>query len=210
MESNQKANYAESAIRKLKQKLQQISTYTGRRDWAQFYKGALETLNTTAHSRTKLAPLSVERDPKLAGKVFEKRFGKFVKNPWYHIGLPQGKQERFPKGSKVRITKIRRAFSKGTAPQFSSEVFTVERVRETQPLETYVLTDLAGEKVTSFFYPFELQLAEANWEKHRRVEKIYKRRDESIQVSWKDHPQSEDYRSWIPKAALSEYREPIA
>ncbi len=186
--------------------MEQIASYSGHSDWSKYYKQAVQTLNRTKHSRTKVAPAELDHNPKLAGKVFLRKFGRYVKNPWNHIGPEE--RAKFPIGTKVCISMLKTGFVKGTKPSFSSEVFEVTEIRGTHPT-TYNLKDSAGEPVSSFFYQWELQKAESNWKKHRRIQKIYRRnkREKTAEVGWRDYPQDPAYRTWISEAALKDYRQ---
>ncbi len=210
-ESSHKAHFAERGIGRLKKRLEQIRTYTGLQDWSRYYKAALKSINSTPSTSTGFAPLEVERDPRLAGKVFQRRFGKHLAAVQKTHPQLESDKNLFPVGTKVRVLLSKSGFEKGTAATFSTEVFTVAQVRDTRPIRTYVLKDSSGDDVTSSFYPWELEKAEAKFSKHRRVQRIFRRnkRDKKLFVSWKGHPEAEPYRTWISEAELKESRLPF-
>ena len=67
------------------------------------------------------------------------------------IFLKPGKP-KFSIGDKVRIRKYqRRVFDKGYTPNWTEEVFVIDKVNLTKPV-TYNVVDLLGEKVEGSFY----------------------------------------------------------
>ena len=64
---------------------------------------------------------------------------------------------KFPIGDRVRISKYKRAvFNKGYTPNWTEEIFVVNKVLNTKPI-TYKIVDLMGEEVKGSFYEKELQ-----------------------------------------------------
>ena len=66
------------------------------------------------------------------------------------------KGTRFNIGDKVRVSKFRNIFAKGYAPNWSREIFIVDKINNTVPW-TYSLKDLNGENIIGSFYDRELQ-----------------------------------------------------
>ena len=85
-------------------------------------------------------------------------------------------------------------FDKGYTPNWSEEVFTVDKIQYTNPI-TYKLKDLRGEDIKGSFY--ELELLEAEQDVFR-IDKIIRRdyKKKQALVSWKGY--SDDFNSWIP------------
>ena len=71
-------------------------------------------------------------------------------------------------GDHVRISKYKNIFTKGYTPNWSEEVFVIEKVKNTAPW-TYVINDLNGEETIGKFYEKELQ--KTNQEEFR-IEKV--------------------------------------
>ena len=63
---------------------------------------------------------------------------------------------KFKVGDYVRISKYKNIFAKGYMPNWSEEVFVVDKIKNTVPW-TYVINDLNGEEITGTFYENELQ-----------------------------------------------------
>ena len=74
------------------------------------------------------------------------------------------KDPKFKVGDHVRISKYKNIFAKGYTPNWSEEVFVINKIKNTVPW-TYVISDLNGEEITGSFYEKELQ--KTNQEKFR-------------------------------------------
>ena len=68
------------------------------------------------------------------------------------------KYSRFKVGDRVRISKFKNIFAKGYTPNWSIEIFIVQKINYTVPY-TYNLKDLNDEEITGSFYDKELQNA---------------------------------------------------
>ena len=87
-------------------------------------------------------------------------------------------------------------FAKGYAPNWSEEVFVVDKIKNTVTW-TYEINDLNGQKVVGTFYEKELQKAN---QKEFRIEKVIKQKGDKLYVKWKGYDNS--LNSWINKSAL--------
>ena len=54
-------------------------------------------------------------------------------------------------GDHFRICKYKNIFAKRYAPNWSEEVFVINKIRNTVP-QTYVISDLNGKEITGSFY----------------------------------------------------------
>ena len=96
------------------------------------------------------------------------------------------KKPKFTNGDKVRLSKYkRRIFDKGYTPNWTEEVFVVDKVNLTKPV-TYNVVDLLGEK--------ELQKAK---QQTFRIEKVVRRdnKKKKALVKWKGY--SDKFNSWV-------------
>ena len=66
------------------------------------------------------------------------------------------KDSRFKLGDRVRISKVKNIFAKGYTPNWSTEIFVVNKINGTVPY-TYNLKDLDDEEIIGSFYDRELQ-----------------------------------------------------
>ena len=108
----------------------------------------------------------------------------------------EGSNEKGPKlkiGDHARISKYKNIFARGNSPNWSEEVFIVERIQNTVP-GTYVISSLNGEEIVGSFY--EKELHKTN-QKQFRIEKVIKRKGNKLYVKWKGYNNS--FNSWIDK-----------
>ena len=104
------------------------------------------------------------------------------------------KKPKFSIGDKVRISKYkRRVFDKGYTPNWTEEVFVVDKILLTKPV-TYKIVDLLGEEIEGSFYEKELQKAK---QQTFRIEKVVRRhtKKKKALVKWKGY--SDKLNSWI-------------
>ena len=78
------------------------------------------------------------------------------------------RNRKFKVGDRVRISKYKNIFAKGYVPNWSEEVFIVNKIKNTVPW-TYTINDLNGEQIMGSFYEKELQKTNQN---KFRIEKM--------------------------------------
>ena len=108
---------------------------------------------------------------------------------------------RFKVGDKVRISKYkRRVFDKGYTPNWTEEVFLVDKIQSTNPI-TYRLKDLNNEEIQGSFY--EPELLEEKQDVFR-IENVIRRdyKKKQALVKWLGY--SDDFNSWIPLSSLQD------
>ena len=66
------------------------------------------------------------------------------------------KNARFNVGDRVRISEFKYIFAIGYTPNWSKEIFIVNKINDTVP-RTYSLKDLNGEEILGSFYGRKLQ-----------------------------------------------------
>ena len=129
---------AERFIRTLKNKLYKHMTATGKKVYY-VLDDVVNKYNNTKHNTIKMKPIDVEDN-----------------NKRVYIDEHNEKDSRFEVGDRVRISKFKKIFAKGYAPNWSSEIFIVDKVNDTVPY-TYNLKDLNDEEIIGSFYDKELQ-----------------------------------------------------
>ena len=100
---------------------------------------------------------------------------------------------KFKVGDYVRISKYKNIFAEGYVPNWSEEIFVIEKLKNTVPW-TYVINDLNGEEIIGSFYEKELQKTN---QKEFRMVKMLKGKGDKLYVKWRGYDNS--FNSWIYK-----------
>ena len=127
-----KSVVAERFIRTLKNKLYKHMTATGKNVYYDVLDDAVNEYNNTKHSTIKMKPADV-RD-----------------------NIDEHNEKRFKVGDRVRISKFKNIFAKGYTPNWSTEIFIVDKISDTVPY-TFNSKDLNDEEIIGSFYDKELQ-----------------------------------------------------
>ena len=134
-----KSVVAERFIRTLKNKLYKHMTATRKNVYYDVLDDVVKKYNNTKHSTIKMKPIDVGDNNKIV-----------------YIDDHNEKDSRFKVGDRVRIYKFENIFAKGYTPNWSKEIFIVDKVNDTVPY-TYNLKDLNDEEIIGSFYDNELQ-----------------------------------------------------
>ena len=133
-----KSVVAERFIRTLKNKLYKHMTATGKNVYHDGLDDVVNKYNNTKHSTIKMKPIDVKNNKRV------------------YIDEHNEKDSRFKVGDRVRISKFKNIFAKGYTPNWSSEIFIVNKINDPVPY-TYNLKDLNDEEIIGSFYDKELQ-----------------------------------------------------
>ena len=133
-----KSVVAERFIRTLKNKLDKHMTATGKNVYYDVLDDIVNKYNNTKHSTIKMKPTDVKN------------------NKGVYIDEHNAKDSRFKVGDRVRISKFENIFAKGYTPNWSKEIFIVDKINDTVPY-TYNIKDLNDEEIIGSFYDRELQ-----------------------------------------------------
>ena len=134
-----KSVVAERFIRTLKNKLYKHMTATGKNVYYDVLDDVVNKYNNTWHNSIKMKPIDVKDD-----------------NKRVYIDEHNEKSARFNVNDRVRISKFKNIFVNGYTPNWSKEIFIVDKINDTVPY-TYNIKDLNGEKIIGSFYVKELQ-----------------------------------------------------
>ena len=130
---------AERFIRTSKNKLYKHMTATGKNVYYDVLDDVVNKYNNTKHSTIKMKPKDVKDN-----------------NKRVYIDEHNEKDSRFKADDRVRISKFKNIFAKRYDPNWSTEIFIVNKINDTLPY-TYNIKDLNGKETIGSFYDRELQ-----------------------------------------------------
>ena len=111
---------------------------TGKNMYYDVLDDVVNKYNNTKHSTIKMKPIDVKDNKRV------------------YIDEHNEKDSRFKVGDRVRISKFKNIFAKGYTPNWSTEIFIVDKINDTVSY-TYNLKDLNDEEIIGSFYDRELQ-----------------------------------------------------
>ena len=123
-------------------------TATGKNVYYDVLDDIVDKYNNTKHNTIKMKPIDVKDDTTKSSAL--------VRNKRVYIDEHNKKGARYNVGDRVRISKLKNIFAKGYTPNWSKEIFIVNKINDTVPY-TYNLKDLNGEEIIGSFYDRELQ-----------------------------------------------------
>ena len=133
-----KSVVAERCIRTLKNKLYKQMTVTGKNIYYDVLDDVVNKYNNTKHNTIKMKPIDVKN------------------NKIVYFDEHNEKDSRFKIGDRVRISKFKNIFAKECTPNWSTEIFIVDKINDTVPY-AYNLKDFNDEEVMGSFYDRELK-----------------------------------------------------
>lgn len=178
-----KASIAERAIRTIKHWLWQQFSLQGSYKWTKQINEIVKRYNYKKHSTIDIAPANVNKSNSL--DILNKTYN--------HIKIKRNAKYRA--GDSVRISKYKSIFSKGYTGNWTSEIFIITKVLNTNPV-TYLLKDVKNEPIAGCFYEQELQ--KVKYPDIYLIEKVLKRKGNKIYVKWLGI----DEKNWINKNAI--------
>ncbi|KAL9979621.1 hypothetical protein ACROYT_G017304 [Oculina patagonica] len=180
-----KAVVIERFNRTLKNKMYKQFTVQGNTQYLDMLPKLVKEYNNTKHSSIKMTPTEASKE-KNQGIVYINLYGNME---------PLSAKPKFKVGDRVRISKYKRiVFDKGYTPNWSEEIFKINKIQYTNPI-TYKLKDLRDEEIQGSFYEPELLKAKQDV---FRIDKVIRRdyKKKQALVKWKGY--SDDFNSWIP------------
>ena len=155
MHSEGKTVIADRFIRTLKNKIYKHITSISKNVYIDKLNDIVNKYNNTDHKTIKMKTTDVKWSTHIESN-------KDINN----------KDLKFKVGVIVRIWKYKYIFAKGYVPNWSEEVFVIEKVKSTVPW-IYVISDLEGEEIVGTFFEKELQKVT---QKEFRVQNVIKRK----------------------------------
>ena len=184
-ENEEKSSVCERWNRTIKTKMWKQFIVQGNTQYLDMLPKLVKQYNNTKHSSIKMTPIEASKK-KNQGTVYFNLYGDMKQ---------VSSKPKFKVGDKVRISKYKRnVFDKGYTPNWTEEVFTVDKIQYTNPI-TYKIKDLMGEDIKGSFYEPELLKAKQDV---FRIDKVIRRDYKKKQslVKWKGY--SDVFNSWIP------------
>lgn len=186
--SIKKASIVERVIRTIKCHLYKLFSICGKFQWVQKnLKDAVKSYNSSIHRITKFRPIDVNQSNQMVvrNNIIETYYCNKDRKPKYHVG------------DYVRISKYKGEFYKGYTPNWSTEIFKVVKVNQTNP-PTYHLEDKHKQRILGSFYEYEIQ--KTKFPDIYLIEKILKRKGNKLYVKWLGLSEKEN--SWVDKTSL--------
>ena len=100
------------------------------------------------------------------------------------------------------LSKVRRTFKKGYLLGWTEETFVVDRILDTS-VPSYKIKEYDGTPVKGTFYEEELQKVDMNEDTFFRIEKVLKKNEGKVLVSWKGWPS--EYDSWVDEKDVVDF-----
>jgi hypothetical protein len=185
--SEHKPTVVERFNRTLKEMMWKRFTAENTRDWINMLDALLHKYNNKLHSTIGMTPVKASLKENET-KVLQNTIAKTRPIPISKAHLTIG--------DKVRISRVKGIFEKGYLPNWSEELYLVDKVQKTIPI-TYKLKTLLGEEIEGSFYERELQKSK---QEVYRVEKVIRKKkingiDHAL-VKWSGY--NEKHNEWIP------------
>lgn len=170
--TTKKAAICERFNRTLKNNMWKKFSFRGSFKWIDILQSLVDEYNATKHRTIKMKPNDVGYDDE-----------NYLLNTVYRLntGVSLQRKSKFKVGNFVRISRYKHVFSKGYTPNWTTEIFKVRKVQQTNPI-TYLLIDLNESEINGSFYTEELQLV--GDPKLYLIERIIKKDGDNVFVKW--------------------------
>jgi hypothetical protein len=180
-----KASIVERFNRTLKGWMWKQFSLNGNYKWIDNIQDLVNKYNSTIHRTIKMRP----RDVNFTN---EKTLLNTVYNKIKTFPLP-----KFKIGEKVRISKHKYLFEKGYTPNWTTEIFVIKNIKNTNPV-TYILKDYQNETIQGCFYEYEL--LKTKQPNIYLIQKILKQKGNKVYVKWLGF--SDKHNTWIDKSKI--------
>lgn len=183
--STKKAAIVERFNRTLKNKMWKKFSLQGSYKWLNILQSLVFEYNNTTHHTIKMMPIDVKKshEQHLLNTVYIDKRLKL-----------RNKVHKFKLNDYVRISKYKKAFKKGYTPNWTTEVFQINKIQHTCPV-TYLLKDSFGNEIKGGFYEYEIQRVQ-NPDVFL-IDKIVRRKGNKLLIKWLGLDAK--FNSWINK-----------
>lgn len=185
--SDKKGAIVERFNRSLKSLMWRKFTEMGNYHWVKILPVLLNEYNTRKHRTIGMAPTDVNKANEDQVRL------NILKNRQRYTKAD--KKIEFKVGDKVRISKYKQTFDKGYLPNWTNELFTVDKVVTTTVPTTYCLRDYRGDTVKGSFYGKELLKSKTG--DVYLVEKVLRKKGDKVLVKWLGFDSK--HNSWVDK-----------
>ena len=189
-----KCALAERFNSSLQSKLYRYFTWKNTYRWIDILPDIVKSYNHTFHKTLGGTPSQVT--PENSDILFYRLYEKPPKKPVKRLSMK--------KGDKVRMINKKKAFSRGYEPNWTEELFLIDRVKPTG----YNLKDTLQEEIKGTFYEPELQKVIASLSKRYDVEEVLKYRGSGTRrqgfVKWKGY--GDKFNTWEPVKNIKKWR----
>ena len=194
--NDEKCSVVERWNRTIKTQLWKYFTANGTYQYTDVLQALITKYNTTVNRSTKFTPTDA-RKPQNRDRVFKNLYFKKVKE---RNTIP-----KFKVGDEVRITRKKKLFEKGYTPNWTNNIYTIDKLLPTLP-PTYKIKTDRGDVLEGSFYEQELQLNKVD---HFMIEKILgwkniKKKKYGL-VKWVGYDDS--YNTWEPEKEIKDLKD---
>ena len=197
LKSEMKASIVERFNRTIKEKMWRYFTHANDKRYIDVLDDIVSSYNNSYHRSIKMKPSQVNK--KNQDKVFLNLYG-FDPNKIDDSNYKQIKIN-FKVGDKVRISKYKNIFAKGYTPNWTEEIFEIDKILyRDQPV--YIIKDYDGEIIKGVFYDKELQKVLKTDNSYEIIildTRKRKGRTEYL-VKWKGYP--DKFNKWVDQSDL--------
>lgn len=185
--SSLKASICERFNRTLKRKMWMKFSFHGNYKWIKMLPDLMKEYNNTKHRTIRMKPVDVTKGNNIS----------ILKSLYAELNINNARQSKFKLKDNVRISKYKYIFDKSYIPNWTNEIFTIEKINKTSPI-TYKLKDYLGNPIQGNFYQEEI--AKVKHPDIFLVEKVLKKRGDKVYVKWLGFDNS--HNQWINKSDL--------
>ena len=192
-----KAAHVERLNRTVKGMLEKIFTATNSKNWVSHIDDVMRLYNNRKHRSLGMTPNQV---PQREQEAYDNMYASFKP------GMEVPAKDKFPLGTRVRLSKQKATFGRGYEANWSTEEFFISgrRVMKDGKL-MYKVKDSDDEEIKGSFYPEELQRVERKEEIYQ-IDAILDERGRGSRkeflVAWQGYP--DRFNSWVPASALQD------